>query len=114
MVIPLDSAQVSYDPPTEYPDNEQDRPIDGLPLVSLKPRDLSIMANYLISWFDLFTCVLSNQTKVQDRELGCFWTGVWRGQFLVPVQPGGAYDLGRSDQVSQVVYEVSREMFMRV
>ena len=40
MVVPLDSVQVPYDPPTEYPDNEQDKPIDGLALVSHKSHDL--------------------------------------------------------------------------
>jgi len=34
MVIRLDSVQVAYNPPTEYPDNERDKPIDGLALVS--------------------------------------------------------------------------------
>lgn len=30
MVVPLDSVQVAYNPPSEYPDNEQDKSIDGL------------------------------------------------------------------------------------
>lgn len=41
MVVPLDSVQVPYDPPTEYPDDEQDKPIDGLALVSRKTLDLN-------------------------------------------------------------------------
>ena len=41
MVVPLDSVQVPYDPPTEYPDDEQDKPIDGLALVSHKTLDLN-------------------------------------------------------------------------
>ena len=39
MVVPLDSVQVAYDPPTEYPDNEQDKPIDGLALVCHETHD---------------------------------------------------------------------------
>jgi hypothetical protein len=41
MVVSLDSAQVAYDPPTEYPDDEQDKPIDGPPLVAHQPHDLN-------------------------------------------------------------------------
>ena len=46
MVVPLDSVQVAYDPPTEYPDNEEDKPIGGLALVchgthGLNPGDPS-------------------------------------------------------------------------
>lgn len=41
MVVPLDSFQVVYDPPTEYPDNEQDKPFDGLALVSRTSHYLS-------------------------------------------------------------------------
>ena len=44
MVVPLDSVQVDYDPPTEYPDNEQDKPIDGLALVPHKPGFSSVLA----------------------------------------------------------------------
>ena len=40
MVVPLDSAQIAYDPPTEYLDDEQDKPIDGPPLVPLELHDL--------------------------------------------------------------------------
>lgn len=42
MVVPLGSAQVAYDPPTEYPDNGQDEPLDGPPLVlSHKSHDFN-------------------------------------------------------------------------
>ena len=41
MVIPLDSIQVAYDPPSEYPDNEQDKSIDGLALVYRSAHDLN-------------------------------------------------------------------------
>ena len=39
MVVPLDSIQVAYNPPIEYPDDEQDKPIDGLALVYHKTHD---------------------------------------------------------------------------
>lgn len=39
MVAPLDSVQVAYDPPIEYPDNEQDKPVDGLALVYRNTHD---------------------------------------------------------------------------
>ena len=47
MVVPLDSVQVPYDPPTEYPDEEQDKPIGGLALVCHEthrgdPSDLEV------------------------------------------------------------------------
>ena len=91
MVIPLDSVQVPYDPPTEYPDGEQDKPIDGLALV---PREFmtSIMPNHLISWFNLsslLSCVYLNyyeqRNKEQDRGLGDSRAGVWRGKLFFPV-----------------------------
>ena len=39
MVVPLGSIQVAYNPPTEYPDNEQDKPIDGLTPVHHKTHN---------------------------------------------------------------------------
>jgi len=38
MVVPLDSIQIAYDPPTEYPDGELDKPIGGLALVCYETR----------------------------------------------------------------------------
>ena len=74
MVIPLDSVQIPYDPPTEYPDNEQDKPIDGLALVSRKIHDLVavhliLLFGSLIFFLAFYCC--KNETKGQYRELGC-------------------------------------------
>ena len=46
MVVPLDSVQVDYDPPTEYPDNEQDKPIDGLALVPGFSSVLAVLTHF--------------------------------------------------------------------
>lgn len=54
MVVPLNSPQVPYDPPTEYPDNEQDKPIYGVSLVYPKSLDLNRDAPSNISVLPVF------------------------------------------------------------
>ena len=78
MVVPLDSVQVAYNPPTEYPDNEQDKPIDGLALVSPKLMT-PIVIIHLISRFNLanffhvlfVVVIVKTETKGEHRGLVC-------------------------------------------
>ena len=55
------------------------------------------------------SCRCHNETTEQHRGLGCIRIGVRRRQLSPPVQPLGAFDFGHSNQVWEVVFEVSRQ-----
>lgn len=66
MVVPLDSVQVAYNPPAEYPDNEQDKPVDGLALVPLKTHDLDRGHPSNLAIYFTHICMRPLETKPKD------------------------------------------------